>query len=171
MWRYFPTAATGGITYSILQGTTSGSQMQLKYKTGKNVWGSLLMSYLGPAEGKNRSRYPSFVNFLCIHTPAFLETLPISIRVTVFHQFSFYQHGTIYDFARLVGVLDAANCLPAKPCHTMHSNAATRFLSELGVEQLEPLVHNLIGRRGTIIKGPVLEGTKRFLKVQTVKRK
>lgn len=59
---------------------------------------------------------------------------------------------------------DAANHSPAKPCHTMHSNAATRFLSELGVEQLEPLIHNLIGRRGTIIKGPVLEGNKRFCK-------
>lgn len=39
----------------------------------------------------------------------------------------------------------------------MHSNAATRFLSKLGVEQLEPVVHNLTGRRGTIIKRPVLE--------------
>lgn len=50
---------------------------------------------------------------------------------------------------------------PAKPCNTVHSDAAARFLSKLGVEQLEPVVHNLGGRRGTIIEGPVLETTKR----------
>lgn len=52
---------------------------------------------------------------------------------------------------------------PAKPCNTVHSDAAARFLSKLGVEQLEPVVHNLGGRRGTIIEGPVLEETKKRL--------
>lgn len=55
---------------------------------------------------------------------------------------------------------NAARHPPAKPCHTVHSNAATRFLSKLGVKQLEPIVHNLSGRRGTVIKRPVLEVTK-----------
>lgn len=43
----------------------------------------------------------------------------------------------------------------AKPCHTVHSDAAARLLSELGVEQLEPIIHDLGGRRGAIIEGPV----------------
>lgn len=38
----------------------------------------------------------------------------------------------------------------------MHCDAAARFLSELGVEQLEPVVNNLSGRRGAIVKRPVL---------------
>lgn len=46
---------------------------------------------------------------------------------------------------------------PAKSCHTVHSNAAAGFLSKLGVEQLEPVIHNLGWRRGAIIKGPVLQ--------------
>lgn len=38
----------------------------------------------------------------------------------------------------------------------MHGNAAAGFLSELGVEQLEPVVNNLSGRRAAIIERPVL---------------
>lgn len=41
----------------------------------------------------------------------------------------------------------------------MHSDAAAGFLSKLGVEQLEPVVHNLGGRRGTVVEWPVLEET------------
>lgn len=62
--------------------------------------------------------------------------------------------------------MDAASHLPAKSCHTMHSDAGTRFLSELGVEKLEPVVNNLSGRRATIIKRPILHrepNIKRFM--------
>lgn len=38
----------------------------------------------------------------------------------------------------------------------MHGDAAARFLSELGVEQLEPVVNNLSGRGGAIVERPVL---------------
>lgn len=38
----------------------------------------------------------------------------------------------------------------------MHGDAAARFLSELGVEQLEPVVNNLSGRGAAIIERPVL---------------
>lgn len=62
---------------------------------------------------------------------------------------------------RLIRENNTASYSPAKPCNTVHSDAAARFLSKLGVEQLEPVVHNLGGRRGTIIEGPVLETTKR----------
>lgn len=51
---------------------------------------------------------------------------------------------------------NGARHLPAKSCHTMHGDAAARFLSELGVEQLEPIVNNLSGRRAAIIERPVL---------------
>lgn len=43
----------------------------------------------------------------------------------------------------------------------MHSDAAARLLSKLGVEQLEPVVHDLGWRRGTIIEWPVLEEKKK----------
>lgn len=46
---------------------------------------------------------------------------------------------------------------PSQPSHTVHGDAAARFLSELGVEQLEPVVHDLGGGRSSIIKGPILE--------------
>lgn len=46
--------------------------------------------------------------------------------------------------------------LPAKSRHTMHGDAAARFLSELGVEQLEPVVNNLSGRGAAIVERPVL---------------
>lgn len=46
---------------------------------------------------------------------------------------------------------------PAKPCDTMHGNAAAGFLSKFGVEQLEPVVHDLGWGRGAVVKGPVLE--------------
>lgn len=55
---------------------------------------------------------------------------------------------------------NAASHSPAKPCNTVHSDAAARFLSKLVAEQLEPVFHDLVGRRGTIIKGPVLEEIK-----------
>lgn len=38
----------------------------------------------------------------------------------------------------------------------MHGDAAARFLSELGVEQLEPVVNNLSGRGAAIVERPVL---------------
>lgn len=56
--------------------------------------------------------------------------------------------------------MDAARHSPSKSCYTVHTDAAAGFLSELGVEQLEPVVHDLGGRRGAIIEGPVLEKTK-----------
>ncbi len=55
---------------------------------------------------------------------------------------------------------NAARDSPAKPCNTVHSDAAARFLSKLVAEQLEPVFHDLVGRRGTVIEGPVLEETK-----------
>lgn len=39
----------------------------------------------------------------------------------------------------------------------MHGDAAARLLPELGVEQLEPVVHDLCGGRRSVIKRPILE--------------
>lgn len=46
--------------------------------------------------------------------------------------------------------------LPAKSCHAMHGDAAARFLSELVIEQLEPVVNDLSGRGAAIVERPVL---------------
>lgn len=46
--------------------------------------------------------------------------------------------------------------LPPKSCHTMHGDAAARFLSELGVEQLEPVVNDLSWRGAAVVERPVL---------------
>lgn len=43
----------------------------------------------------------------------------------------------------------------AKPCHTVDSNAAARLLSELQFQQVQPIIHNLVGGRSTIIKRPI----------------
>lgn len=51
--------------------------------------------------------------------------------------------------------------LPAESRHTMHSHAAAGFLSELGVEQLQPVVHDLGGRRAAVVERPVLRSRKR----------
>lgn len=48
--------------------------------------------------------------------------------------------------------------LPAKSRHAVHGDAAARFLSELGVEQLEPVVNDLSGRGAAVVERPVLHG-------------
>lgn len=39
--------------------------------------------------------------------------------------------------------------------HTVHSHTAARVLAELGLQQVEPIFHNLAGRRCSIIKWPI----------------
>lgn len=55
---------------------------------------------------------------------------------------------------------DEARRSPSESCNTVHGDAAAGLLSELGVEQLEPVVHNLGWRRGAVVEGPVLEDTR-----------
>lgn len=43
----------------------------------------------------------------------------------------------------------------------MHGDAAARLLSELGVEQLEPVFHDLGWGRSSVIEGPILARERR----------
>lgn len=47
---------------------------------------------------------------------------------------------------------------PPQAGHTVHGHAATGVLAELGLQQVEPIFHNLAGRRCSIIKWPILQG-------------
>lgn len=55
---------------------------------------------------------------------------------------------------------------PSEPSHTVHGDAAAWLLSELGVEQLEPVVHDLVGGRSSVIEGPILASERRRRKIK-----
>lgn len=47
---------------------------------------------------------------------------------------------------------------PPQASHAVHGHAAARVLAELGLQQVEPIFHDLAGRRCSIIKWPILRG-------------
>lgn len=47
---------------------------------------------------------------------------------------------------------------PSQAGHAVHGHAATGVLTELGLQQVQPIFHNLAGRRCSIIKWPILQG-------------
>lgn len=47
---------------------------------------------------------------------------------------------------------------PPQAGHAVHGHTATGVLAELGLQQVEPIFHNLAGRRCSIIKWPILQG-------------
>lgn len=48
---------------------------------------------------------------------------------------------------------------PPQAGHAVHSHAAAGVFAELGLQQVEPVFHYLAGRRRSIIKWPILQGT------------
>lgn len=49
---------------------------------------------------------------------------------------------------------------PPQSCHTVDSDAAARLLPELQLQQVQPILHDLVGGRSSIIKRPILETEK-----------
>lgn len=48
-------------------------------------------------------------------------------------------------------------CSPAQSCHTVDGHAAAGLFLELQLQQVQPIVHYLVGGRGSVIKRPILE--------------
>lgn len=48
-------------------------------------------------------------------------------------------------------------CSPAQSCHTVDGHAAAGLFLELQFEQVQPIVHYLVGGRGSVIKRPILK--------------
>lgn len=46
--------------------------------------------------------------------------------------------------------------LPPQAGHAVHGHAAAGVFAELGLEQVEPVFHDLAGRRRSVIERPVL---------------
>lgn len=46
---------------------------------------------------------------------------------------------------------------PPQSCHTVDSDAAAGLLPELQLQQVQPIIHNLVGGRSTIVEGPILQ--------------
>lgn len=54
-------------------------------------------------------------------------------------------------------IISTGQSSPSQSCHTVDSDAAARLLSELQLQQVQPIIHNLVGGRSAIIKRPILE--------------
>lgn len=50
-----------------------------------------------------------------------------------------------------------SGCSPPQPCNTVDSDAAAGLLPELQLQQVQPIVHDLVGGRSSIVKRPILE--------------
>lgn len=50
-------------------------------------------------------------------------------------------------------------CSPAQSCHTVDGHAAAGLFLELKLQQVQPIIHYLVGGRGSVIKRPILEET------------
>jgi len=46
---------------------------------------------------------------------------------------------------------------PAQPRHAVDRHTATRLLPELQLQQVQPIVHDLVGGRSSVIERPILE--------------
>lgn len=42
-----------------------------------------------------------------------------------------------------------------QPCYTVHSDAAAGLLPELQLQQVQPIIHDLVGGRSSIVKWPI----------------
>lgn len=62
----------------------------------------------------------------------------------------------LHSWGVAAGVLGSDS--PPQAGHAVHSHAAAGVLAELGLQQVEPIFHNLAGRRRSIIKWPILQG-------------
>lgn len=91
------------------------------------------------------------------------------LQLKTHHYISHLLHaGLLFGHVRKKGFGEKeANCTPYIPSearHTVYGDAAAGLLSKFGVEQLEPVIHDLGGRRGTIIKRPVLKQKTHIIK-------
>lgn len=64
----------------------------------------------------------------------------------------------LHSWGVAAGVLGSDS--PPQAGHAVHGHAAAGVLAELGLQQVEPIFHNLAGRRRSIIKWPILQGWK-----------
>lgn len=53
--------------------------------------------------------------------------------------------------------LSDSECSPPQPCHTVDSDAAAGLLPKLQLQQVQPIIHDLVGGRSSIVKRPILE--------------